>query len=217
VAQSARRGDHPAMSSQAGDNHGHADGPGGPLHRWVLPRQLPEPVNPALLEHARKRAEDGQNKVADRITIFAGSMAFVYIHMLWFGCWIGFGVEKYPFGLLTMIVSLEAIFLSTFVLISQNRADAKRQVVADQQWATVQAEEEQNEKLLNLSEEMLGLIEDFRAYARLAQEDHEQNDELLDLSRRTLALTTDVHQATAQSEHGDRRSAERGDPNAEDQ
>jgi Protein of unknown function (DUF1003) len=47
------------------------------------------------------------------------------------------GVESYPFGLLTMIVSLEAIFLSTFVMISQNRADARRQVIADQQWTTV--------------------------------------------------------------------------------
>ena len=54
-------------------------------------------------------------------------MRFVYIHILWFGCWIGLGVEHYPYGLLTMIVSLEAIFLSTFVMISQNRADAKRQ------------------------------------------------------------------------------------------
>ena len=94
--------------------------------------------NPALLEHAKQRAESAQNRIADQITAFAGSMAFVYIHIVWFAVWIGFGVEKYPFGLLTMIVSLEAIFLSTFVMISQNRADAKRQVIADQQWQTVQ-------------------------------------------------------------------------------
>jgi hypothetical protein len=56
-------------------------------------------------------------------------MLFVYIHIIWFASWIGFGVEDYPFGLLTMIVSLDAIFLSTFVMISQNRADAKRQVM----------------------------------------------------------------------------------------
>ena len=67
------------------------------------------------------------------------SMPFVYLHVIWFASWIGFGVEDYPFGLLTMIVSLlEAIFLSTFVMISQNRADAKRQVIADEQWKTVQ-------------------------------------------------------------------------------
>ena len=92
---------------------------------------LPIQANPALVEQAEKRAESAQNRVADRITDFAGSMRFVYLHILWFGLWIGFGAEKYPFGLLTMIVSLEAIFLSTFVMISQNRADAKRQVVAE--------------------------------------------------------------------------------------
>jgi uncharacterized membrane protein len=98
-----------------------------------------------------------QNRIADRITQFAGSMAFVYIHVLWFASWIGFGVERYPYGLLTMIVSLEAIFLSTFVMISQNRADAKRQVLADQQWQTVKEEDKQNEELLDLSNQILEL------------------------------------------------------------
>jgi uncharacterized membrane protein len=88
---------------------------------------LPQQSNPALVRHAEERAEDVQNRIADRITDFAGSMRFVYLHVLWFGLWIGLGAEKYPYGLLTMIVSLEAIFLSTFVMISQNRADAKRQ------------------------------------------------------------------------------------------
>jgi uncharacterized membrane protein len=111
--------------------------------------------NPALLEHAQKRAESVQNRIADQITAFAGSMWFVYIHIIWFSCWIGLGVEKYPYGLLTMIVSLEAIFLSTFVMISQNRADAKRQVIADQQWQTVKEEDNQNEQLLDLSNQIL--------------------------------------------------------------
>ena len=65
-------------------------------------------------------------------------------------CGSRFGVEDYPFGLLTMIVSLEAIFLSTFVMISQNRADAKRQVSPTIS-GTVQTEEKQNEDLLDLS------------------------------------------------------------------
>jgi uncharacterized membrane protein len=115
--------------------------------------------NPALLEQARKRAERNQDRIADLITAFAGSMLFVYIHIVWFSCWIGFGVEKYPYGLLTMIVSLEAIFLSTFVMISQNRADAKRQVVADLQWQTVKEEDKQNEELLRLSTRILELTE----------------------------------------------------------
>src|SRR6188508_1344915 len=118
------------------------------VHRWITPPKLPEPINPALIRHAEMRAAATQNRIADAITTFAGSMAFVYLHVIWFACWIGFGVEKYPFGLLTMIVSLEAIFLSTFVMISQNRADAKRQVVADQQWTTVQDEDKQNQELL---------------------------------------------------------------------
>jgi uncharacterized membrane protein len=117
----------------------------------------PEP-NPALVHHAQERAQSVQNRIADRITAFAGSMTFVYIHIGWFGCWIGFGVEDYPYGLLTMIVSLEAIFLSTFVMISQNRADGKRQVIADQQWETVQKEDTQNEELLGLSRQILNLL-----------------------------------------------------------
>ena len=121
-------------------------------------RHLPPEPNPALVRHAQERARSVGNRVADRITAFAGSMTFVYIHIVWFGCWIGFGVEDYPFGLLTMIVSLEAIFLSTFVLISQNRADAKRQVIANQQWQTVQQEERQNEELLDLSRQILDAV-----------------------------------------------------------
>jgi uncharacterized membrane protein len=119
--------------------------------------RFPLEPNPALVEHAQQRAESVQNRIADRITDFAGSMRFVYLHMLWFGSWIGFGVEKYPYGLLTMIVSLEAIFLSTFVMISQNRADAKRQVVASQQWQTVKEEDRQNQELLHLSNQILEL------------------------------------------------------------
>jgi uncharacterized membrane protein len=168
--------------------------------------KLREP-NPALVEHAEQRAASVQNQIADRITAFAGSMWFVYIHIIWFSCWIGLGVEKYPYGLLTMIVSLEAIFLSTFVMISQNRADAKRQILADQQWRTVQEEERQNvellrlsnrqdqqtKELLDLSKQILVLTKEVRSFADIAREDHEQNEQLLDLSRRTLALTQEVH------------------------
>jgi len=121
--------------------------------------------NPVLVEQARERAESVQNRIADRITAFSGSMGFVYIHALWFGAWIIFKVEHYPYGLLTMIVSLEAIFLSTFVLISQNRADAKRQAVADQHWQLVKEEDRQNEELLGLSHQILELTKAVHAYA----------------------------------------------------
>ena len=136
-----------------------------------LIQRLRSEQNPALLEHARERAESVQNRIADRITDFAGSMRFVYLHILWFGFWIGFGVERYPYGLLTMIVSLEAIFLSTFVMISQNRADAKRQVVANLQWQTVQEEDKQNEQLLDLSNQILELTKAVHAYAASRSKD----------------------------------------------
>jgi uncharacterized membrane protein len=125
---------------------------------------LPIEPNPVLVQHAEQRAASVQNRIADQITAFAGSMWFVYIHIVWFGCWIGLGVEKYPYGLLTMIVSLEAIFLSTFVMISQNRADAKRQVIANQQWQTVKEEDKQNEELLQLSNQILALTKAIHDY-----------------------------------------------------
>lgn len=178
-----------------------------PIHGWVLPRKLPEPIDPALLEHAAKRTAYAQNRISDTITGFAGSMAFVYVHIIWFSCWIGFGAESYPFGLLTMIVSLESIFLTTFVMISQNRAEAKHQVVADEQWHMVQEEEhqnkelialsnqqkEQNEQLLDLSQQILGLTKEVRGFAGNAEDDSRQRQELLDVSKRTLALTEKLH------------------------
>jgi uncharacterized membrane protein len=119
------------------------------------------PANPAVLKHAEQRANSLQNRAADKITTFSGSMAFVYLHIVWFVVWIVFGTiigfDSYPFGLLTMIVSLEAIFLSTFVMISQNRADAKRQVIVDHQWQLVQDEDKQNLRLLELSQQILEL------------------------------------------------------------
>ena len=126
-------------------------------------RPQPPPRNPALLRHAEERRKSLENRVADQITRFAGSMKFVYLHVIWFTAWIGLRFEHYPFGLLTMIVSLEAIFLSTFVMISQNRADEKRQVLADEQWQTVRQEEQQNEELLQLSNQILALTQAIHA------------------------------------------------------
>jgi uncharacterized membrane protein len=80
-----------------------------------------------------------QGRIADAITDFSGHMAFVYLHVVWFGAWIlantgwfGFkAFDPFPYGLLTMVVSLEAIFLSTFVLISQNRLSDQAERRAD--------------------------------------------------------------------------------------
>jgi uncharacterized membrane protein len=136
------------------------------MNRSALVQRISPESNPALLEHARKRAESVQSRIADRITAFAGSMAFVYIHLVWFGSWIVFRVEKYPYGLLTMIVSLEAIFLSTFVMISQNRADGRRALLAAQEYQAVQLEEKQNEELLALSNRILDLTTAIHQIAR---------------------------------------------------
>jgi uncharacterized membrane protein len=120
-------------------------------------RDTPTWTHPVLTQQAEERAKKVQNRIADAITRFAGSMTFVYLHVVWFGLWIALRVEAFPFGFLTMLVSLEAIFLSTFVLISQNRADAKRESLAEHQWQLVQAEEKQNEELLTVSRQILDL------------------------------------------------------------
>jgi uncharacterized membrane protein len=121
-----------------------------------------EPAHPALREHMRQRAESVQNRIADTITTFAGSMAFVYLHVVLFALWM-LVFEKRPWPTLTLVVSLEAIFLSTFVMISQNRADAKREVLADQQWSFVREEEQQNEQLIQLSNQILELTKAIHA------------------------------------------------------
>ena len=83
------------------------------------------------MRHAEERKKGLQEKTADLLTMFSGSMTFVMVHAIWFGVWIAFNIgllgskqpfDPFPFSLLTLVVSLEAIFLSTFVLISQNHA-----------------------------------------------------------------------------------------------
>jgi uncharacterized membrane protein len=115
------------------------------------------PISPAEVAHETRRAANVQNRIADAVTAFAGSMVFVYVHIVWFVIWISLPVEKYPFGLLTMIVSLEAIFLSTFVMISQNRADARRQVFANEQYELIQEEKKQNELMIAQNERIEAL------------------------------------------------------------
>jgi uncharacterized membrane protein len=92
------------------------------------------PHHPVVVAHQQHRASNAQLRVADAITKFAGSMRFVYIHAAIFAVWCGtglFGLDKFPFNFLTMTVSLEAIFLSTFVMIGQNRQSDFAQAKAD--------------------------------------------------------------------------------------
>jgi uncharacterized membrane protein len=93
-------------------------------------RARPLPRHPVVVEQLRQRKRDFNLRLADTITAFAGSMRFVYIHATAFALWMIF-VEKDPWPKLTLIVSLEAIFLSTFVMIGQNRQAAFQQAKAD--------------------------------------------------------------------------------------
>jgi CRP/FNR family transcriptional regulator, cyclic AMP receptor protein len=75
-------------------------------------------------------------RAADWVAAFSGSIGFLVLHVLWFTVWIGWNVllpsfDPYPFGLLTMAVSLEAIVLSVLVLLSQNRQAAKDHIHSD--------------------------------------------------------------------------------------
>jgi uncharacterized membrane protein len=99
----------------------------------LIPRRVlrsSRPHHPAVLDEARTRSEDFQLRLADRITTFAGSMSFVYLHALLFAVWM-LVLEKSPWPTLTLVVSLEAIFLSAFVMIGQNRQAAFQQAKAD--------------------------------------------------------------------------------------
>ena len=76
------------------------------------------------------------DRIADRIAAFVGSWPFIYIHIVWFGFWVLYPVESFPFGLLTMIVSLEAILLSTLIMMSQNRQAERDRRRADEDYKT---------------------------------------------------------------------------------
>jgi uncharacterized membrane protein len=92
--------------------------------------------HPAVIEQFEKRASDAQLRIADKITAFAGSMNFVYLHVILFAVWMLI-FEKSPWPTLTLIVSLEAIFLSTFVMIGQNRQAAFQQTKSDRDYKDV--------------------------------------------------------------------------------
>jgi uncharacterized membrane protein len=106
-----------------------------------------------------------QERIADTVTAFCGNMLFVYIHIAAFAAWIatdGFGTDDFPFNFLTMAVSLEAIFLSTFVLISQNRQEA--------------AAEERNEKI---QESMVNMLKQVLKDEKLDQKNEAMIQDLL--------------------------------------
>ncbi|MDQ1717849.1 MAG: hypothetical protein QOE89_1802 [Pseudonocardiales bacterium] len=116
------------------------------------PHQLPA-HHPVVLEEVERRSSDVQIRVADAITAFAGSMKFVYLHVVVFAVWM-LVFEKSPWPTLTLIVSLEAIFLSTFVMIGQNRQSAFQQAKADHDFLTNEQELHENTELTKTVHEL---------------------------------------------------------------
>src|SRR6202161_3301395 len=112
-------------------------------HRLLRSGQVHHPV---VVEEARKRSADLQLRLADRITSFAGSMNFVWLHAALFGVWMVL-LERSPWPTLTLVVSLEAIFLSTFVMIGQNRQAAFQQARADHDFESQELELRSNTAL----------------------------------------------------------------------
>ena len=110
-------------------------------------------------EQLLKRLHSFEGRFAQAITNFAGSMYFVYFHVVWFGAWIILNhtdfihgikpFDPFPYGLLTMIVSLEAIFLATFIMINQNRqalVETYRELEEDEEQQVEEAQQEELEE-----------------------------------------------------------------------
>lgn len=102
--------------------------------------------HPGIQRYLDQRTADLQNRLADAITAFAGSMPFVYVHVAAFAIWM-LVLERSPWPTLTLVVSLEAIFLSTFVMIGQNRQAAVQQAKADHDFVEQELELKQNTEL----------------------------------------------------------------------
>jgi uncharacterized membrane protein len=110
------------------------------------PAATPHPHSPFVSAHEARRAQDLQLRVADAITKFAGSMKFVYLHVVVFALWMLF-LEGSPWQTLTLVVSLEAIFLSTFVMIGQNQQADFQQAKADRDFKEQEVELHDNTAL----------------------------------------------------------------------
>jgi uncharacterized membrane protein len=130
--------------------------------------------HPSVAAEAKRRADSIQLRVADAITAFAGSMRFVYVHIALFALWMVF-FEKSPWPTLTLVVSLEAIFLSTFVMIGQNRQAAFQQVKADHDFASTEKELDDNTVMTK---------------------------QIADLTKRIEQLTNEIHQEVVVNKKG---------------
>jgi uncharacterized membrane protein len=125
-----------------------------------LTRQNVETVS--KLETATKAGSSVTDRIADRISRFCGSMGFVYFHVAWFASWVlintglptRFHFDGYPFSFLTLVVSLEAIFLSAFILIAQNRQGVLSERRAQLDLQINMLSEQENTKMLCLLQQI---------------------------------------------------------------
>lgn len=131
--------DNSAHKKERNDHKGHPS-------KMVRKKVKQQHHHPVLISHEQERDADWQLRLADAITQFAGSMPFVYFHAVGFVIWMLF-VEKAPWSILTMTVSLEAIFLSTFVMIGQNRQAEFAQRKANHDFETQEQELKLNTEL----------------------------------------------------------------------
>jgi uncharacterized membrane protein len=114
--------------------------------------------HPGVERYLEARARSWHARLADWITAFAGSMPFVYVHVAGFAIWM-LSVEQSPWPTLTLVVSLEAIFLSTFVLIGQNRQSAVAQAKADHDFVEQELELKNNTELTRDIRALLVVLE----------------------------------------------------------
>ena len=101
-------------------------------------------------------------RIADQVTAFVGSWLCIVLHAIWFALWIVLHIEPFPYGLLTMVVSLEAIFLSTLVMISQNRQAEKDHKRDDLESVEVQSLFDNHQLLLQINQQQLEILQQIR-------------------------------------------------------
>lgn len=144
-----------------------------------------EPQNQVKEEQIIEKLHSAEANIAQRITNFAGSMIFAYLHGVWFVLWIVINhglfpfipiFDPFPYGLLTMIVSLEAIFLSTFIMVAQNRqalVDTYRDIEEEKE----QAEEEKEQE--ELEEDVQGLGKEVKELGREVDDIQKDLDDII--------------------------------------
>ena len=163
----------------------------------------------ARLEDRVRRQMSASDRFADIVTRFTGSILFVALHVAWFGVWIVLSLagvmtfDNFPFSLLTMIVSLEAIFLSAFVLISENRQASQSDRRAKVDLHVNMIAEQEITKLVSLVAEM-------HEFLGLHKDDPELEQMLRDTHVGHLANAVDEADAEANAASGRRGAAETG-------